>query len=269
MQWISELQHITPETFYYTYFRTLPYFAALELIYPIWHDTYDAFVIWVNTLAGLADVHNVEIYVMLALDMDNATHCNRVEYCLQQWDDNPSIYSVGINCEHSHLHFPSSFDHDGFVQFKTLSNSYNKQFICYYFQNAPNSATKSNFKWISHVNWPYRGHRISLNALFATNTQQVGISAGLYDQNPDGYPDPDLPNPGPTYQETEQIGWNRASIQYMLDIGFTHNHTERRCLLFAQLDLWKDTIFRHDVYTLSASYNILMADPHDPVYAVS
>jgi hypothetical protein len=266
MQWISELQHITPETFYHTYFRTPPYFGALELIYPIWHDTYPDFMMWVDTLATLVDTHDVEIYMMLALDMDSIDHWNRVETCLQHWDDNPSIYSVGVNCEHSKLHFPNSFDNDGFEHFETLSNAYGKQFICYYFQNAPETRTKTDFQWIAHVNWPYRGHRISLDAFFAANTQQVGISAGLYDQNPDSYPDPDEPHPNAAHLETEQVGWNRASIQYMLDIGFTHNHAERRCLLFSQLRLWNDSKFRHDIYILSAPYSVIMADPFDQVF---
>lgn len=267
LQYLSELHNEDPYEFYQTYFLTPPYFSALEIIFPVWHQQYDNFVSWMDTVANYADSHpTVQIYVMLALDMDSPDHWNRVENCLQHWDDNPSIYSVGVNCEHSKLHFPNSFDHDGFEHFETLSNAYGKQFICYYFQNAPETRTKSDFQWIAHVNWPYRGHRISLNVFFATNTQQVGISAGLYAQNPDSYPDPDEPNPNDAYLETEQVGWSRASIQYMLDIGFTHSHEERRCLLFSQLGLWNDGVFRHDIYILSAPYSVIMADPFDLVY---
>ncbi|UCH37698.1 MAG: hypothetical protein JSV76_00515 [Candidatus Bathyarchaeota archaeon] len=260
LQYLSELHHEEPYEFYQTYFLTPPYFSALEIIFPVWHQQYDNFVSWMDAVATYADNHpTVQIYVMLALDMDSTDHWNRVENCLQHWDDNPSIYSVGVNCEHSKLHFPNSFDHDGFERFQTLSSAYGKQFICYYFQNAPETRTKSDFQWIAHVNWPYLGHRRTLYSTFDPDAQQVGISAGLYDFNPQGYPDPDEPSSSETYKETTRVGWNRATIRYMLEIGYSHDDGSRNCLIFSELGLWDHTEFREDVWELQQGYEVYLA----------
>jgi hypothetical protein len=266
LQYLSELYNEDPYEFYQTYFLTPPYFCALEIIFPVWHQQYDNFVSWMDTVAGYADNHpNVQIYVMLALDMGSEQHWNLIRNAVDTWSDHPSIYSVGVNCEHSKLHYPDHFNHAGFVKFQSISTAAGKEFICYYFQNAPDTATKSDFKWIAHVNWPYLGHRRTLYDTFEPDAQQIGISAGLYDYNPEGYPDSDIPNPVETYKETERVGWNRATIRYMLEIGYEHDST-RNCLIFSELGLWDHTEFRNDLWELQQGYDVyLSTSTTDPI----
>lgn len=260
LQYLSELHNEDPYEFYQTYFLTPPYFSALEIIFPVWHQQYNNFVSWMDTVASHADSHpNIRIYVMLALDMGSEEHWDLIRNAVDTWSDNPSVYSVGVNCEHSKLHYPQHFNYAGFAKFESISTADGKEFVCYYFQNAPNSATKSDFKWIAHVNWPYRGHRRTLYETFDTDAQQVGISAGLYDRNPEGYPDPDTPNPEETYKETERVGWNRATIRYMLEIGYNHDDRTRNCLIFSELGLWDHTEFRNDVWELQQGYDVYLA----------
>jgi hypothetical protein len=267
LEYLSELYNEDPYEFYQTYFLTPPYFCALEIIFPVWHQQYDNFVSWMDTVASYADNHpNVQIYVMLALDMGSDQHWNLIRNAVDTWSDHPSIYSVGINSEHSKLHYPDHFTYAGFVKFESISTAAGKEFICYYFQNAPDLVTKSDFKWIAHVNWPNEGHRRTLYSTFDSAAQQVGISAGLYDTNPQGYPDPDTPNPVETYKETERVGWNRATIQYMLEIGYEHDDGTRDCLIFSELGLWDHTEFRNDVWELQQGYDVYLAtSTADPI----
>ena len=259
MQWLSELQSVSVNQFVTSYFMAPPYFAALEIIYPIWHPTYTDFINWVDGVASQVDAYPVEIYVMIALDMGNQSHWNKLESALMLWQDNPSIYSVGVNCEHSKLHYPNSYSHSGFLTFQTLAHQYDKQFICYYFQNAPSDTVKRDFKWIAHVNWPNLGHRSTMTVAFGHPAQEVGISAGLYNRNPDGYPDPDQPHSDETYMETERVGHNRATIKYMFSSAFTVNHEVRRCIIFSQMQLWNHAVFRGDVQELSEGYEVITA----------
>jgi hypothetical protein len=259
MQWLSELQPVSVNRFVQSYFMAPPYFAAVEIIYPIWHPTYNTFIAWIDGVAEQVDAYPIEIYIMLALDMGDQEHWNKIESALELWQDNPSVYSVGVNCEHSKLHYPQNYGHSGFIQFSDLSHQYGKEFICYYFQNAPSEATKRDFKWIAHVNWPNLGHRSTMTVEFGSPAQEVGISAGLYNRNPDGYPDPDQPHDSLTYTEAERVGYNRASIQYVLDIAFRYGHEERRVIIFSQMDLWDHAGFRSDVEEVSIGYEITTA----------
>jgi hypothetical protein len=257
LQWLSELQSVPVNEFVQEYFFEEPYFAALELIMAVWHPAYPTFITWVDGVASAVDAYPIEIYVMLALDMADQNHWNLLESALIQWQDNPSIYSVGVNGEHSKLHYPNSYDYAGFTRFQILTHQYDKRFISYYSQNAPSDAAKRDFQWIAHVNWPFLGHRVSLESSFDSGTWQAGISAGLYDTNPRGYPDPNQPHINPEFTETDWVGYNRASIQYMLQIGFMHDHSERRCLIFAQLGLWNSDVFRSDIREVSEGYEII------------
>jgi hypothetical protein len=259
LQWLSELQSVNVNEFVQSYFMEPPYFAAVELIMAVWHPSYPTFINWVDGVAVAVDAYPIEIYIMLAFNMGDQTHWTRIEQALTLWQDNPSIYSVGVNGEHSKLHYPNSYNYAGFTRFSELSHQYDKRFICYYSQNAPDTQSKTDFMWIAHVNWPYLGHRVSLTSSFDGGTQQIGISAGLYDHNPRGYPDPNQPHADPSYSENDWVGYNRASIQYMLQIGFTHDHSERRCLIFAQLGLWNHHVFRSDVQEISEGYDIITA----------
>jgi hypothetical protein len=51
LQWLSELESVTPLNFVNTYFKTTPYFACMEIIFPIWHAKWGNFFSWMDSVA--------------------------------------------------------------------------------------------------------------------------------------------------------------------------------------------------------------------------
>lgn len=196
---------LNAEDFFYAYFMTPPYPSFLELILD------SAFSISINTakvkaIADKASNFNIEISIMVAFDMAKESEWSTFTSFLDTLQGVTSIYSIGIDGEHTT--YGGSFS-NGFgigdlwttkqISQPTLTPIFTRaesevvqrgfEFINYYIRFGTSSFQQALVE-IGHTNFPcgnLQGGDQEFTLDWFTEPKFVGLSSGLAEQHP--FPD--------------------------------------------------------------------------------